>query len=176
MTLKNEKIIIGIDPGTKRIGFGVVAIAGKHIRFLDAGLLKPKKQGFLAPAKELVGLLKKHRPETLCIEKVYFSKNVRSAISVSEIKGALTLEAENQGLEIVEISPTEVKSALTGYGQADKTSVRKMVFKIIAPPKNLFSRDAIDALAIAIAGEMKNKSEKLLTIDKSPIFGKKTFN
>ncbi len=157
MTPKN-KIIVGIDPGTKRIGFGVVKVYGKQFVFLDAGLLKPKKEKFAAPAKELALLIKKYQPKIMAIEKVYFSKNVRSAISVSEIKGALTLEAENQGLEIIEISPTEAKSILTGYGQADKTSVRKMVFSILGVQKDLKSKDAIDALAIAIAGEIKSKA------------------
>ncbi len=158
---KENKIIIGIDPGTKRIGFGVIRVSGKQFVFLDAGVLKPKREGFLEPAREFSVLIKKYRPEILAIEKVYFSKNVRSAISVSEIKGALTLEAENQGLEIIEISPTEAKSTLTGYGQADKTSVRKMVFKILGFQKNLKSKDAVDALAIAIAGEIKSKAGKV---------------
>lgn len=157
MTPEN-KIIVGIDPGTKRIGFGVVKASGKRFVFLDAGLLKPKKEKFTAPAKELSLLIKKYRPKIMAIEKVYFSKNIRSAISVSEIKGALTLEAENQGLEIIEISPTEAKSILTGYGQADKASVRKMVFSILGVQKGLKSKDAVDALAIAIAGEIKSKA------------------
>ena len=162
--MKKDKIIIGIDPGTKRIGFGVIRASGKQFVFLDAGLLKPKKEKFMTPAKELSVLIKKYRPKILAIEKVYFSKNVRSAISVSEIKGALTLEAENQGLEIIEISPTEAKSILTGYGQADKTSVRKMVFKILGVQKDLKSKDAVDALAIAVAGEIKFKGEKILGV------------
>ncbi|OGY39565.1 MAG: hypothetical protein A2418_03380 [Candidatus Brennerbacteria bacterium RIFOXYC1_FULL_41_11] len=159
---KTKTIVIGIDPGTKRIGFGVIEIISKRIEFVDAGLLKPKTEGFTEPARELCLLIKKYRPSILCIEKVYFSKNVRSAISVSEIKGALTLEAEKQNLKIVEISPTEAKSALTGYGQADKTSVRKMVFRLLGEQRDLKSKDAIDALAIAIAGEMKNRTEELI--------------
>ena len=161
MAEADRKTVIGIDPGTKRIGFGVIQVYGKQFIFLDAGLLKPKKEKFKAPAKELSSLIKKYQPEVLAIEKVYFSKNVRSAISVSEIKGALTLEAENQGLEVVEVSPTEAKNILTGYGQADKTSVRKMVFKILGVQKDLKSKDAIDALAIAITGEIKSKANKV---------------
>ena len=84
MTPKN-KIIVGIDPGTKRIGFGVVKVSGKQFVFLDAGLLKPKKEKFAAPAKELALLIKKYQPKIMGIDKVYFSKKVRSAISVSEI-------------------------------------------------------------------------------------------
>lgn len=158
---KENKVIIGIDPGTKRIGFGVVRVSGKQFVFLDAGVLKPQKKGFLESARELSVLIKKYQPKILAIEKVYFSKNVRSAISVSEIKGALTLEAENQGLEIIEISPTEAKGTLTGYGHADKTSVRKMVFKILGVQKDLKSKDAVDALAIAIAGEIKSEANRV---------------
>lgn len=160
--LKDKKIVIGIDPGTKRIGLGVIEIHKKNLKLVDAGLLKPKTEKISAPAQALASLINKYHPNLLCIEKVYFSKNIRSAISVSEVKGALMSEAEKQNLEIVEISPTEVKNTLTGYGQADKTSVRKMVFGLLGEQKGLKSKDAIDALAIAIAGEIKNRAEKLV--------------
>lgn len=164
-TLTLSKIIIGIDPGTKRIGYGVILQKGKQYSFVEAGLIKPRQEKILDSAQEFVKLIKKFQPSLLCIEKVFFSKNIRSAMSVSEIKGALTLEAEAAGLEIIEIAPTEVKAAICGYGQADKASVRKMIYKIVSPPKDLFSKDAIDALAIAIAGEIKQRGQKLFTID-----------
>ncbi|MEW5805658.1 MAG: crossover junction endodeoxyribonuclease RuvC [Patescibacteria group bacterium] len=154
--MRKQEIVLGIDPGTKKIGFGLIEKKDKNYSFISAGLIKPEKMTLPEIAKEFVKIIKKHRPKLLAIEKVYFGRNTSSALAVSELKGAFLSQAETAKLRVIEISPTEVKNIVCGYGRADKLSVRKMMEKIISINKDLNSKDAIDALAIALAGEIKS--------------------
>jgi crossover junction endodeoxyribonuclease RuvC len=157
------RTILGIDPGTKRIGFGAVKKDGKEYSLIEAGLLRSKKgEGVSDLSAEFLKKLRKYQPDLVVIEKIYFGKNWVNVLSVSEVKGAFISQAGNLGVKIIEISPSEVKSIVCGYGLADKTSVRKMVLRTIQAGEEIKSKDAIDALAIAIAGEVKfSASEKI---------------
>jgi len=145
-------IVIGIDPGTARIGYGAIKKEYGKISFLDAGILKIEKSrpALLQIKNELDSLLRKWKPDIMGVEKVYFSKNQKTALSVAEARGVILLAGFEAGVEIKECSPNEVKSGLTGYGHADKRGVAKMVNLALGTPNLKIIDDASDALAIAI--------------------------
>jgi len=156
-------IILGIDPGTRRIGYGVIENGGRKEKFLDAGILKIKSGddlGALQETKTQIGrLIKKHRPRILAIEKLYFMKNQKTAMAVAEARGAIILSAAEKGLDIREYSPNEIKAAITGYGLADKKAVLKMVKLILDEPSLKVIDDASDALAVAILASQRAGAE-----------------
>lgn len=146
-------IILGIDPGTARVGYGVVKKEKGGIVFLEAGILKVKKANehpFVQIKKEFRSLLKKWSPALVAVERLYFSKNQKTAMAVAEARGIIMLSALEAGIKIKECSPNEVKAGLTGYGHADKAAVAKIVNMILGTPRLKVIDDASDALAIAI--------------------------
>ena len=155
-------IILGIDPGTARVGYGAVSkiqnLKSKtqnRLKCLDYGLIETDPS--LTPAErlkrlndELNKLIKKHQPETLAIENIYFFKNLKTALPVSQAKGVILLSAAKHKIPVAEYTPLQVKQALTTYGRADKSQVQKMV-KILLNLKEIPKPDdAADALAVAI--------------------------
>ncbi|MEK7546952.1 MAG: crossover junction endodeoxyribonuclease RuvC [Patescibacteria group bacterium] len=154
-------IVLGIDPGTSRIGYGAIKKERGRMLFLDAGILKIKKSEsgntLVQIKKELGSLVKKWKPDVMAVEKIYFSKNRKTAMSVAEARGVIILTGAEAGIEIREYSPNEVKAGLTGYGMADKRGVAKMVNLALDEPRLKVIDDASDALAIAIfaAGSMR---------------------
>ncbi|MGC9598910.1 MAG: crossover junction endodeoxyribonuclease RuvC [Minisyncoccia bacterium] len=153
MTVRSM-IALGIDPGTRRIGYGLVEHKGSELIYLAAGILKIKSDDD-APAlaeakKEVNALIKKYQPTTLGIEKLFFAKNQKTAMAVAQARGAILLVAQEAGLPIKEYAPNEVKLGITGYGFADKTAVLKMVRLILKKPGLAVIDDASDALALAI--------------------------
>lgn len=149
-------IILGIDPGSTRIGYGLIT-KEKGLRMVDCGIIgtdrKKSEEQILENARELAKLIKKHRPALVGMEKIYFSKNVKTGIAVAQSRGALLLEIAKHGLPVKELSPSEVKLAVAGYGLADKKAVAKMVKLTLNIPSDALQQydDATDALAIAIA-------------------------
>ena len=147
-------IILGIDPGTRRVGFGLIEKEGSYLRLIDAGLLKissVKDVDALGEIKEgLEKIFADYEPEVLAIEKLFFAKNRKTALQVAEARGVVLLAAKENDLKIKEFSPSEVKSALTGYGSADKKAVLKMVGLRLKNPGLNIVDDAADALALAI--------------------------
>lgn len=154
-------IILGIDPGTRRIGYGVVDNAPSRLKFIEAGLLAIKSKndlGAIGETKKQIGeIIKKFKPDILSIEKIYFVKNRKTGIKVAEARGVIISSALTAGLKIEEYGPNEVKAALTGYGLADKKAVLKMVKIVLNEPRLRVIDDASDALALAIiAGRKKS--------------------
>lgn len=147
-------IILGIDPGTKRVGYGVVKKEFGKIELLDAGLIAIKKSGSLKELKDVGDgvekLIEKFKPEKFAIEKLYFAKNQKTGIEVSQSRGVVLFVALKKGLKVEEYSPNEVKAGVTGYGLADKRSILKMVKLILKEPGLNIIDDASDALAVAI--------------------------
>ena len=154
-------IILGIDPGTSRIGYGVIKKERGALIFLDAGILKVKnpnpQRALLEIKKGLESLIKKWRPDMLAVEKLYFSKNQKTAIEVAQARGVIILAGLEAGIEIREYSPNEIKSGVAGYGFADKKAVAKMVNLILRTPRLKIIDDASDALAIAIFAAQKER-------------------
>lgn len=147
--------ILGIDPGTTTVGYCLLQKNKADIILVEAGAIKtPPKiaqdEKILSIYKQLEKIIDIHRPDVLAIEKIFFFKNNKTALSVAEAKGAILLTAKNLGLKVYEYTPLEVKMALTGYGRADKKQVEYMVKNIlglkIAPKPD----DITDAMAISI--------------------------
>jgi crossover junction endodeoxyribonuclease RuvC len=148
-------IILGIDPGTKRVGYGLIEKDGSKIKFLKAGILKiesPLPFNLLEIEKELSNLIKKFNPEILVVEKIFFMQNQKTGIEVAQARGAILLSALKNKIKIIECAPNEVKSAVSGYGFANKKAVEKMVKLILNKPDLNVIDDAVDALAMAIFG------------------------
>ncbi|MBI4087669.1 MAG: crossover junction endodeoxyribonuclease RuvC [Candidatus Liptonbacteria bacterium] len=152
-------VILGIDPGTRRIGYGVIKKSSAELKLLDAGLLAIKSKDDFGAMKEMKqqidAVIKKFKPEALSIEKVYFVKNRKTGIKVAEARGIIISCALTLGLRVEEYGPNEVKAALTGYGFADKKAVLKMVRIILKEPGLKVIDDASDALALAIVAGYK---------------------
>ncbi len=156
-------IAIGIDPGTATTGFGVVKKDGNDFFCLEYGVIKTDKKD--SPSSRLHTLhkavsliIKKYSPDFLAVENVYFFKNLKTALPVSQAKGVVMLTAEKAKISVYEFTPLEVKMTITGYGRAEKKQVQEMIkvtLKLNEKPK---SKDAADALGVAICGLIKNTS------------------
>jgi crossover junction endodeoxyribonuclease RuvC len=147
-------IALGIDPGTRRVGYGLIKKEGGALIFVAAGILSIKGADNVSALGEIKDeidkLIKKYRPEVMGIEKLYFAKNQKTALSVAEARGVILLAANEKGLPIKEYSPNEVKLGVTGYGFADKKAVLKMVRLTLGKNDLKVIDDASDALALAI--------------------------
>jgi len=153
-------LVLGIDPGSKRIGFGFVEKTGGQLKFVTADLLvRPKN--LLEIKNQITSLIEKYKPNLLAVEKLYFSKNQKTALDVAEARGVIILSALEKNLTIAEFTPNEIKSAVTGYGLADKKAVAKMVRLSLNEPELNVIDDVTDALAIAITAT----SQVLKTLD-----------
>jgi len=155
-------IILGIDPGTSRCGYGVIEVKGSVMKPLEYGLLDVKKEesvsaNLLFLKRSLSKLIEKYKPEVLGVEKLFFNKNVKTALSVAEARGVILLAGAEADLQISEFTPQQIKSTITGYGKADKIQVGKMV-KILLKLKEVPKPDDIsDALAVAISASRTAK-------------------
>jgi len=148
-------IALGIDPGTRRVGYGIVeALAGNNVRLIDAGILDvpgPTDMDAMEQIKKGVdALIKKHKPDVMAVEKLFFSKNQTTGIAVAQARGVILLAAKEKSLKVKEYTPNQVKIGVTGYGSADKKAVLKMVRLILGEPNLDVIDDASDALALAI--------------------------
>ena len=148
-------IILGFDPGIAIVGFGVIKKEGHRIRPLQYGAIETKagldtgirlKQIFDA-AKEII---QTYQPEAVAIEKLFFNKNVTTAMTVGQARGVLMLSAVEYGLPIFEYTPLQIKQAIVGYGRAEKNQIQEMVKMYLNLSKVPKPDDVADALAIAI--------------------------
>lgn len=148
-------IILGVDPGTNRAGYGLIKKDGENVSLLDYGCIEIKAKsdhnaGLLILYNEFSKIVKKWKPEVLAIEKLFFFKNAKTITQVSEARGVIILSGLKSGLEIREFTPLQVKQAVSAYGRADKKAVQKMVRIILSLNKDPEPDDAADALAVAI--------------------------
>ncbi len=149
--------IVGIDPGYERVGIAVLEKNQGDRRekilysncFKTSTKLSLDKRIFLI-GKEIESIIKKYSPEKLAIEKLFFENNQKTAMGVSEARGAIVFIAQNSGLTVLQYTPLQIKSAVTGYGKATKDAVFNMVGKLVELPKNVKQDDEIDAIAVAI--------------------------
>ncbi len=148
--------VLGIDPGTARTGFGVVdADARDQLVLVDYGVIKtPAGQDAAARLDELhrqlQELIEQHTPTEAAVERLFFQKNVSTAMQVGQARGVILLTLHQAGLPIGEYSPQDIKLAVTGYGAADKSQMQRMVQTLLTMPELPKPDDAADALAIAI--------------------------
>lgn len=149
--------ILGIDPGTARMGYGIVEDAGSgRERAVDYGCLETPPD--MLPELRLqrlyrgvVDLLLEYKPDCLAVEELFFGRNVTTAIHVGQARGIVLLAAADNGVPVREFTPMQVKMAVAGYGRADKAQVQRMVRALLALPEVPKPDDVADALAVAIA-------------------------
>ncbi len=150
-----ETLVLGIDPGTAAMGFSFVGKSGYSLSLLDYGCITttPKQtlpERLLVIYKTLKKIVKKHKPAVLAIEKLFFSKNVRTAMSVAQARGIALLVAAENSLEVFEYNPQQIKLSVTGWGGADKRQVQEMVKRILGLKVCPTPDDTADAIAVAI--------------------------
>jgi len=168
-------IILGIDPGTAITGYGVITAIGNWqlaigklqkveikkrkqsdtLKLIDYGCIITKpdidtSKRLLVLAKELKKIIKKYKPDVMAVEDIFFFKNLKTAIKVSQARGVILLTGEQAKLPVFEYTPLQVKQAIVGYGRAEKRQVQKMVKNLLKLKEIPKSDDAADALAIAI--------------------------
>ncbi len=161
-------IIIGIDPGIATTGFGVIEkIKDKKAEVIDYGciLTTPELchgERLKIINNELNKLIKKHKPKIMAVENLYFFKNLKTAMPVSQAKGVILLTAAKKKIPVYEFTPLQMKMAITGYGRAEKKQVQEMVKVLLNLEKNPKDKnkrkdDATDALGIALCYLLKSK-------------------
>ncbi len=147
--------ILGIDPGSTLMGYGVIETSGSSVRALSYGVLKIKAKALpdklLELSTGLKKLLTKHTPDSTGLEKLFFAKNKKTAIEVAQARGVILLGLLQANLPVTELTPAEIKVAVTSYGAADKLMVKKMVGKILNIETLAADDNAWDALAVALA-------------------------
>lgn len=151
--------IIGIDPGTGILGFGVIDVEKGKAQLVDAGVIRtPVKEDDAVRLQtiyeELSDIISQSKPTEMAVEKLFFSQNVTTAMTVAQARGVVLLCGMQAGLKISEYTPQQIKQALTGYGKAEKKQIQEMVkiilkLKIVPKPD-----DCADALAAAITHSM----------------------
>ncbi|HEV8403169.1 MAG TPA: crossover junction endodeoxyribonuclease RuvC [Candidatus Limnocylindrales bacterium] len=146
--------VLGIDPGTAALGYGIVERAGGRLREVDHGCLVTSPdlsmpERLLAIHSLVDELLELHRPDLMGVERLFFSRNVQTALGVGQARGVVLLAAAEHGTPVREATPNEVKSAIAGYGAADKEQVQRMVQLVLGMSDRPRPDDAADALAIA---------------------------
>lgn len=148
--------ILGIDPGIAITGYGIIKQTGNNqLSMIEYGCIRTSKKDehadrLLKIYTDLRKIIKKHKLDTIAIENIYFAKNVKTAMKVSEARGVVALASCQSRAQIFEFTPLQVKQSLTGYGRATKVQVQKMV-KLILKLENIPKPDdAADALAVAI--------------------------
>ena len=147
--------VLGIDPGLTRCGYGAVVREGGELRAVAAGVLRTSPDDDVAVRLAelqagIAGLLAELRPDAVAVERLFFQANVRTAMSVGQASGVVLAEAAAAGCSVVQYTPNEVKSAVTGSGSAGKQQVNRMVQSLLGLTEPLQPTDAADALALAL--------------------------
>lgn len=151
--------IIGIDPGTGILGFGIIEITKGKPQLVDGGVIRtPVKEDdavrLLTIYEELTGIIAETKPDQMAVEKLFFAQNVTTAITVAQARGVVLLTGMQAGLKIAEYTPLQIKQALTGYGRAEKKQIQEMVRVILGLKEVPKPDDAADAIACAITHSM----------------------
>jgi crossover junction endodeoxyribonuclease RuvC len=158
-------IILGVDPGVATVGYGIVQKkkGKKTLKYIASGIIETKavlssSERLEKIYKDLSGLIKKYRPNMIAIENIFFFKNLKTAMKVSEAKGVILLLSRKKKVPFVEISPLEMKLAISSYGKASKSQIKKMVKKLLCLDEGVrfFKDDEADALGLAICAFFKN--------------------
>ena len=148
-------LILGIDPGTARIGIGLIRYENKKISLEGYGCIETKpdlsdEERLLRLYNELDKLIKKQKTDLVAIEKIFFFKNQKTVVGVSQARGVILLAAAKNKKKIMEFTPLQIKQALTGYGRAEKKQIQQMVKAFLGLKEIPKPDDAADALAAAI--------------------------
>ena len=161
--------VLGIDCGSERTGYGVIESDGAGHRLIAAGVIRtsprqPFEKRLLDIAVGLRALIREHAPEAAAVEEVFFSANVKTALKLAHVRGVALLAIAEAGMRLAEYSPLEVKTAVVGYGRAEKSQVKLMVGSLLRLEKRIESEDACDALAVAICHATHESTERRLAV------------
>lgn len=147
-------ISLGIDPGTTRIGYGIVKHERNRMTCLAYGIIsnpgKDKSLDYVDTEKQLAALIEQYQPDVAAIEKLFFFKNQKTVMAVSEMRGVLMLTLAKHAVPVEEFTPPQVKQNISAYGKADKEQVQRMVRMLLGIKERIAPDDAADALALAI--------------------------
>lgn len=148
-------IVLGIDPGTATTGYGLVRETPQGAELVTYGVIltlktAPMSERLIQIYERMQELLREHKPDTAAVEKLFFQKNVSTAMSVGQARGVILLALAQAGIEVGEYTPNEVKHAVAGYGSADKPQMQQMVRTLLSLREIPRPDDAADALAVAI--------------------------
>lgn len=151
--------ILGIDPGTGILGFGIIETGKDSAQIIDAGVIRtPVKDDdavrLATIYEELTDIIAANNPAVMAVEKLFFAQNVTTAMTVAQARGVVLLCGQQAGLQIFEYTPLQIKQALTGYGRADKKQMQEMVRVILKLKDVPKPDDCADALAAAICHSM----------------------
>lgn len=157
---------MGIDPGNAICGYGFVELNGNSLHNAGFGVIKTtpdmrRAQRLRFLYEKLAALISDRRPDVIGVEKLFFSRNVTTAMTVSEARGVILLAVEMNEIPIIELTPLQVKQAVVGYGQATKEQVTYMTQRLLCLEKKPTPDDAADALAIAICSAHCSSVEKI---------------
>ncbi len=158
-----ERVILGIDPGTVMMGYGLVKQVGKSLHFIEMNVLNLSKEPDVAKKLSRIfectsALIEKYKPESLAIESPFFGKNVQSMLKLGRAQGVAIAAAMSKDIPICEYAPRKIKMAITGKGTASKEQVAKMLFRILNMEEELPKYlDATDGLAAAVCHALQNE-------------------
>jgi crossover junction endodeoxyribonuclease RuvC len=160
-------LVLGIDPGTATTGYGLVREDEDGLALVDYGVIitpsgQPLPERLQIIYRSLAGVIRKHQPQVAAIEELFFSRNVRTALSVGHARGVALLALADAGLLVREYKPLEVKQAIAGYGGADKRQVQEMVRMLLDLDHVPQPDDAADAVAVAVCCIHSARMETLI--------------
>jgi len=163
-------IIIGIDPGTRITGYGIIKVEGNTHKIVDYGCIKPPTDlkitdRYLVIFNGVEELVKKYRPNALIVETQYMQKNVQSAIKLGMARGAVVIAARKEDVPVFEYAPTKAKLAVVGNGRASKAQVQGMVQRLLNLAEPPEPEDAADALALAICHAQSMQFNQLIGVE-----------
>ncbi len=155
--------ILGIDPGTGILGFGVIDVTNNGYKMIDGGVIRTPAHTedsirLETIYNELTSIIKQNKPDAMSVEKLFFAQNVTTAMSVSQARGVVLLAGKQANLSLHEYTPLQIKQALTGYGRADKKQIQEMVRIMLNLQKAPQPDDCADAFAAAITCAMTAKN------------------
>lgn len=163
-------VIMGIDPGFAITGYGILKYTGNKFNLIKYGVITTDASEKFADRLKLLssgirGLISEYKPDAVCIEELFFNKNIKTAIAAAHGRGVVLLSAAESGAEVYEYTPLQVKQAVVGYGHADKVQVQQMV-KILLNLKEIPKPDdAADALAVAICHAHSHRMNNIYRVN-----------
>jgi len=161
----NQQKILGVDPGYGRIGFGIIRENNNDLKYIDHGCIETSKdlelnKRLIQIKEALKKILSEYNPDVAAVEELFFCKNVKTAIDVGQARGVILLSLSEFELNIEEYTPKQIKSTLTGKGNADKKQIQQMVKMQLDLNKKPSQDDAADALAVALCSSLTHSFSK----------------
>ncbi len=163
---KPEKIILGVDPGTRIMGYGIIAVKGNELKIIQYGVLRLEKLGsheikLKRIYERITGIIEEYLPDEMAIEAPFYAKNVQSMLKLGRAQGVAMAAALSKDISIVEYLPKLVKKSVSGNGNASKEQVAYMLERLFNQKLESQFMDATDALAVAVCHYMHGKTKAL---------------